>query len=141
MSGTIGRIVIGFIAAALAVVTVHQGIVFLLNMYGMTPNKPWTTTPFGPLGVPQIVNSMFWGGLWGALYGLIHEKIPGGIAVVKGLLYGLAIVVCSNWIVLPLIRGQALFAGMDPKRLMAGALILGGFGIGTALFYQLLRRD
>jgi hypothetical protein len=141
MSGTAGRLVIGFIAAALAVVTAHQGVVYVLNMIGWTPNKPWSTAAFGPWGVPQIVNSMFWGGLWGALYGLIHEKIPGGAAAVKGLLYGLAIVVCSNWIVLPLIRGQALFAGMDSKRLMAGALILGGFGIGTALFYQMLRRD
>ena len=52
----------------------------------------------------------------------------------------------SNWLLLPLIKGalgvpnQLLFAGGDPKRLLAGVLILGAFGIALGIFYRLLRQ-
>lgn len=136
---------LGFVAAALSVVIVHQGIVFLLNTMGMVPSKPWSMSPVLPYGVPTIVNSIFWGGLWGALFGLVHDKLPGGPLWLKGLIYGLLIVVISNWLLLPLIKGQifgvpnqVLFAGYDPMRLLAGALILGGFGTGLGIIFALL---
>ena len=154
MQGTLGRIVFGFIAAAIAVATVHQAIVWALGpglgQINWLPAQAiaWPTAKFGPLGVPLLVNSMFWGGLWGALFGLIHDKLPGGSALVKGLIYGLLIIVFSNWLLLPLIKGQIfgqpnqiLFAGWVPTRMAAGALILSGFGMTTALIYSLLRRD
>src|SRR5436190_4808285 len=37
MQGTIGRIVLGFIAAAISVVVVHEGIIYLLNAGGYIP--------------------------------------------------------------------------------------------------------
>ena len=80
----------------------------------MTPAIP-------PWGVPRLVNNIFWGGLWGALFALIYEWIPGGMSWLKGLIFGLLIVVVSNWILLPLIKGQVfgqanqvLFGGWDP---------------------------
>lgn len=135
------NLVLGFIAAALAVVTAHQGVVLLLKTIGMMPptTKPWNMAPFGPLQVPTLVNLMFWGGLWGVLFALIHDKLPGGAWWLKGLIFGWLVVVFSNWIVLPLIRGQPLFAGYDPQRLLVGAIILGVFGIATAIFYSYLR--
>ena len=151
MQGSMGRdAILGFIAAAIAVVTVHQVIVFGLTNYGMLPptTKAWNTAPFGPLNVPTIVNSIFWGGLWGALFGLIHSKLPGGALWVKGLIYGLIVTVISNWTLLPLIKKfvfgvaapaqTALFSGGDPKRMLAVALILGGFGAMTGLVYGLI---
>ena len=148
MHSSLGRnAIMGFIAAAIAVVTVHQGIVYLLVNQGMLPatSVAWSTKPFGPWNVPTIANSIFWGGLWGALFGLIHDKLPGDMLWLKGLIYGLAIVVLSNWILLPMIKGQifgmpnqVFFAGGVPLRLLAGALILGGFGTATAIIYGLL---
>jgi hypothetical protein len=137
------NLILGFIAAAIAVATVHQGIILLLKLGGLLPasSKTWSLDPYGPLGVPTIVNHMFWGGLWGILFALIWDKLPVGAWWLKGLIYGLLIVVVSNWIVLPLIRGQALFAGYDPKRLLASALILGGFGIATAVIYSVIRTE
>lgn len=126
-------------------VIVHQGIIYLLTTAGLVKGTPWSLAPVAPFGVPQIVNSIFWGGLWGALYGVIHDMLPGGSDWLKGLIYGLAIVVVSNWIAIPLIKGillgqkdQAFFAGFDPSRMLAGVLILGGFGIATALIYRML---
>lgn len=155
---------LGFIAGALAVVTAHQGIIFLLAKYGFTihtglgvgekftfglpsSTQTWSFAPYGPLGVPTIVNQMFWGGLWGALYALIHDKVPGTMDWLKGVIYGLIITVISNWTLLPLIRralgvtnpGQtALFSGGDPNRMISVALILSGFGLACALIYRAL---
>jgi hypothetical protein len=139
------NVVLGFIAAAIAVVIVHQGIILALTQAGLIKGTPWSMAPIPPFGVPQILNSIFWGGLWGVLYALINDRLPGGVAWLKGLIYGLLIVVFSNWLILPFIKGivlgqknQAFFAGGDPQRLLAGVLILGGFGIATALIYQAL---
>ena len=81
MQGSIGRIVMGFIAAAISVVVVHEGIIYLLNAGGYVPTRGWSMTPaIPPWGVPRLVNNIFGGGLWGALFGLIYAWIPGGMA-------------------------------------------------------------
>ena len=74
MQGTIGRIVLGFIAAAISVVVVHEGIIYLLNAGGYIPSRGWSMTPaIPPWGVPRLVNNVFWGGLWGVLFALVYE--------------------------------------------------------------------
>src|SRR5436190_1910269 len=146
MQGTIGRIVLGFIAAAISVVVVHEGIIYLLNAGGYIPTHGWSMTPaIPPWGVPRLVNNIFWGGLWGALFGLIYAWIPGGMAWLKGLIFGLLIVVVSNWILLPLIKGQVfgqgnqvLFGGWNPTRMWIVAVIVGGFGLGLGIIYGLI---
>jgi hypothetical protein len=50
-----------------------------------------------PFGVPTVINGMFWGGLWGALFALIWERLPGSFLWVKGAVYGMIVVVVSNW--------------------------------------------
>lgn len=145
------NIIIGFIAAAIAVITVHQAIVYAVTMLGLLPatTVAWNTKPYGPLNVPTIVNSMFWGGLWGALFGLISDKLPGGTLWLKGLIYGLLITLVSNFTLLPLIRKAlgvtnpaltAMFAGGDPNRMLAVALILAGFGTTLGVLYGLFSK-
>lgn len=138
------HVVIGFIVGAIAVVTAHQLMLVALTAAGLIKAQAWSMATVPPFGVPNIVNSMFWGGLWGALFAVIWTKLPGGAMWLKGLIYGLCVVVISNWLLLPLIKGkifgqanQLLFAGGDPKRLLAGALILGVFGLVTGLLYGL----
>jgi hypothetical protein len=104
----------------------------------MTPAIP-------PWGVPRLVNNIFWGGLWGALFGLVYAWIPGGMAWLKGLIFGLLIVVVSNWILLPLIKGQVfgqanqvLFGGWNTTRMWIVAVIVGGFGLGLGIIYGLI---
>jgi hypothetical protein len=131
--------VIGFIAAAIAVVCVHQTVVFLLTQGGLIKGEPWSMKAVGPLGVPAIVNSVFWGGLWGALFAVLWPRLPGGAMWLRGLIYGLLILIVSNWLVLALIKGQPLFAGFDPQRMLAGVLILAAFGAATGAIYGALR--
>jgi hypothetical protein len=148
MQGTVGRIVLGFIAAAIAVVTVHEGVIYLLTQSGFIRSTAWGMQPIPPWGVPRLINNIFWGGLWGSLFALIYEWLPGGWAWLKGLIYGLLIVVVSNWILLPLIKGQVfgqpnqvLFGGWDPRRMAAAAIIVGAYGLALGLIYGLMGRD
>jgi hypothetical protein len=148
MQGTVGRIVLGFIAAAIAVVIVHEGVIYLLTQNGFIRGAAWGMQPIPPWGVPRLINNVFWGGLWGALFGLIYHTLPGGVGWLKGLIYGLFIVIVSNWILLPLIKGQVfgqpnqvLFGGWDPRRMLAAAIIVGAFGLALGVIYDLLRRD
>ena len=148
MENSVGRnVLMGFIAAAIAVVTVHQAMYLVVGQLGLAKIDAWSMKGVAPYGVPAVLNGMFWGGLWGILFGLIHDKLPGGMMWLKGLIYGLLILVLSNWLLLPLIKGnifgvpnQVLFAGGDTKRLMAGVIILGGFGAALGLIYGLLTK-
>ena len=129
----------GFIAAAIAVVIAHQVIVFILNRAGIWPAKPWSMAPTGPYQVPTIVNSIFWGALWGVVYVLVQSYLPGGQSWLKGLIFGILIALLSNFTLLPLIKGQPLFMGSDPKKIAVVLLILSGFGAATAMIYEKLR--
>jgi hypothetical protein len=141
-------LLLGFVAAAVAVVTVHQAIVYVLGMYKFLPatSQAWSMRPIPPYGVPQIVNSIFWGGLWGALFAAVWQKLPGGAMWLRGLIFGLLVALFSNWMLVPLIKGvllkqpnQPFFGGFDPTRMVATVLILGGFGLTLGLVYGLLR--
>ena len=150
MHGTLGRVVLGFIAAAISVLIVHQGIIYLLTVGGYIPGRPWSMTQtIPPYGVPYLINTVFWGGLWGILFALIYRWLPGGWSWLKGLIYGLLIVLVSNWTLLPLIKRevfgitkppQVLFSGFDPTRMLIVLLIVGGFGLGLGIIYGLIAR-
>lgn len=132
-------LLIGFLAAAIAVVIAHQLIVFILNIAGIWPAKPWSMAPIGPYQVPTIVNSIFWGALWGVVYALVQSYLPGDQPWIKGLIFGLLIAVVSNFTLLALIKGQPLFMGADPKKIAVVLTILAGFGAATGILYDKLR--
>ena len=152
-----GRIIFGFLAGAVAVLLVHQPIILILKAAGMLPatavvyNMAASAAApaaiaaafakLGFAGLPSLFNLMFWGGAWGALYGLFYNQIPGGFAIIKGLILGLTATIVGNWLVIPLLAGQPLFAGFAPPRLLNGILINGGWGIGTGIIYSLMRRS
>ena len=132
-------VVRGMVAAAISVVAVHQVIVLLVNKLGLWPATPYSTAPIGPLGVPTIVNSVFWGGVWGVVYALAHRYFPAGPVWLQGMIFGWLMMVFSNSILVPLLKGQPLFFGFDLKKLLAVFLILSGFGAGLALLYEFLQ--
>jgi hypothetical protein len=154
MSTSLGRAALGLIAGAISVVLVHQSIIYLLGLYGMTRSVPWNLQPLGYGLVPKIpvlANSMFWGGMWGVVFALVYAWLPGRASWLKGLAFGALVVIFSNWIFLPLIRQyifgfppQPLFAGFkgsNPMVLLPGFLILTGFGLGLGIIYGLIARN
>ena len=61
----INGIIIPFIAGFIAVLIFHQGVWAIFASAGKAPGPPWSMAKTGPLQVPAVVNSAFWGGLWG----------------------------------------------------------------------------
>ncbi|MGH6735581.1 MAG: hypothetical protein ACRECX_05825 [Methyloceanibacter sp.] len=136
------NLLMGFLAAAIAVVTVHEIINFILLQAGLFPRIPWSMAPAAMTGLPQILSDMFWGGLWGVLFALIQGSIPGGSLTVKGLIFGLVgPALIGVFILVPLITGRfPLFFGGDPKLIISVLLILGGFGAAMGWLYGLFTR-
>lgn len=129
----------GFIAGAVAVVIGHQVMVLVLHLTGFIPNAPYSFRP-NPWGVPALINSMFWGGLWGVLYAFVAPRFPAGWStLVRGLVFGFGIhVFLGNWIAVALIRGNPMFSSWVPLRMLIGALIGTAFGIAVAYVHALV---
>lgn len=133
------RLALGFAAGAVAVVVFHQGMILLLHLLGYVPNFPWSFRPAGAFGVPAILNSMFWGGVWGAVFALVKDRIPIGDDLARGAAFGLlGPWLLGNGLLVPLIKGGPLLFGFSPVRMLVGALIGAAFGLGLAVFWRLL---
>jgi hypothetical protein len=134
--GNLRRLIFGFIAAALSVIVFHQTVVFALGQAGLIPAKPWSLDPVGPWAIPSLVNGMFWAGLWGMLFTLVWHRLPGGSLPVKGALFGLlGPILTGRWLLVPLAKGEPLFAGWNVTTMAAQMLIGLAFGAGLAWIY------
>ena len=148
MSGPFGRALLGFVAAVLSVLLFHETMAFILNTIGYAARKPWSLTPgVPPLGVPYVANLAFWGGLWGILFAFVHPWLPGRLLWLKGLIYGVLIVVFSGWMLVPIIKGQlfglpdqVLFSGFNTQRMLNSLLIVGSYGLGLGIIYGAMAR-
>lgn len=155
------RLLAGFIAGVLAVLIFHQGMYVLMQTaglplrgapYRMTPSPLWPEL-FGlfkmaAISVPGIVHQSIWGGLWGILFAFLIDRMPGGPAMVKGFLFGIIFpMLIGSWLLVPLVKGSAMFSGAFAKggfnvlALRNGFLLNGvAFGIGLGLLYPWLSR-
>jgi hypothetical protein len=130
----------GFVAGVIAVATFHQLMVLVLGTAGLTQGAFYSLRPIPPLGVPEIVNQMFWGGVWGVVFALTVDRFPPWRPVVIGPLFGLCGPVLFGWTVMALIRHEALFGGFAPRRMLASVLINGCYGLGLGVIFAGLRR-
>jgi hypothetical protein len=157
-----GRIIAGFVAAMLAVLFFHQVGGIAAKQLGLLPATwvPYNMAPFngalpaatglmknlGFAGWPILFNLLFWGGVWGIVFAVINPALPSGSMIGKGIVFGL-IVALFNWTALPFIQGlrgipnQVYFGGFVAPRMLTTLIFALPFGIGTGLFYGLLRRN
>jgi hypothetical protein len=133
-------LVFGFLAGALAVVTFHQGMVFLLNSVGLIQSRVYALHGVPPFGVPTLLNQMFWGGLWGLLFAAITDILPRWPLLLLGCTFGVLGPVLASWFVVAPLKGLPIAAGWVPQRMLASVLINGCWGIGIVLIYAGLRR-
>ncbi|MBM3607772.1 MAG: hypothetical protein FJX29_04840 [Alphaproteobacteria bacterium] len=142
-SETGSTIIWGFIAGALAVLVFHQLTILTLN--GFRFSSVWQMTPaIPPFGVPRLLNQMFWGGAWGILLAAVAHKLPGGIGYyVAGFLFGAIVLSIGSWYLVPAVKsllGQNVRFGPNPAGWWRGPLINGMWGLGAAIFLQMLWR-
>ena len=143
----IKSIVLGFIAGAIATFTVHEFISELFANYWTGWDRiSWNTAPivnsvYPDLAVPQIVSDMFWGGLWGSVFGLILGPRPQGPLTYKGIIMGLlGPALLGVFLAVPILSGRfPPFFGGDASKIIPVLFILAGFGAATCWLYGFFR--
>ena len=139
MGSTLKSIVLGFIAGAIAMLTVHELVSQWLYDTQITTRVPWSMEPSTLTGYPQIVSDAVLGGLWGALFELILGAVPRGSMTVRGALLGLlGPAILGALIVVPAIRNEPLFMGQDINLIWPVLLTGAAFGAAAAWLYGFL---
>ncbi|HEY1934392.1 MAG TPA: hypothetical protein VGG99_20480 [Acetobacteraceae bacterium] len=130
MPSAFTRAVLGFIAAAISVLTFHQGIVGLYYL-AHAAGRPWSLAPVPPFGVPRVLDLCFWGGLYGIGYGLIWPwlAVPRWFS---GILLGF-LAVAVLWLVVAPLKGAPLGFGWHADGMIRSLIINGGWGLGVGL--------
>jgi hypothetical protein len=135
------RGLLGFVAAAISVLTFHQGMVgllHLLNLPGLGAGAPYDITGVPPLEVPRVLDLCFWGGLYGVAFGLLVPKFTWPLWLC-GLITGIIASLVGMFIVAA-IKSQPLGADWVVLNWVRSFLINGSFGVGLGLIYPLLAR-
>ncbi len=137
------RALMGFFAAALAVLLFHQGMVAALRLLvlpGLQLDRaPYDLAPVPPFGIPAVLDLAFWGGVYGIVFGLAAPYLMRPL-LIPGLLLGVIATVIGAFVVAPL-KGlpSGAFWLTDA---WARALLLNGFwGIGLGIIYSLIEPD
>ena len=131
-------IVIGFLAGAISVFVFHQGFIFIAWRLGVLPNAPYSLEPTAPLGVPRVISSAFWGGLWGIALALLLERLRRTDWLWVAILFGgILLPLVGILVVTPLKGGEVVLP--SSMMLLRGFIINGVWGLGAALLYRLGR--
>jgi len=130
------RAFLGFVAAAISVLTFHQGMWALLYGVGAMPIPPFPTRPVPPLSVPLIVDLCFWGGLYGVVFGLLRPRFIWPLWP-NGLIMGIIAALVGMFIVAP-IKGMPVANGWMVWPILRSFLINGAWGLGVGLILPLL---
>jgi hypothetical protein len=138
---TANVLLLGFIAGALATLTFHQITIGILSAAQVIQGAAYSFRGVPPLSVPAVLNITFWGALWGCVFALLADRFPRAWPLwLAGLVFGAIAPTLVQWFVVDPIKGRPMAAGFNPARMWIGPLINGMWGLGTALFYDLLRR-
>jgi hypothetical protein len=130
---------LGFVAAAISVLTFHQGMWAALHVAavpGLEMPPPYPVRAVPPWAVPQILNLCFWGGLYGIAFGLMLPRLTRPIWL-RGLVLGI-VAALVGLLVVPAIKGLPIGAGWMPLNWVRSLLINGSWGIGVGLILPLL---
>ncbi len=134
--GVIARLALGFAAAAVAVLVFHQGVWEILHVLRLMP-PPFPLAPVPPFGVPRVYDLCFWGGLYGAAFGLITPWRPAGGVWAQGIVLGL-IAEAGALFLVPALRGWPLAFGGAMRPILISTLINATWGLGVGWFAPLV---
>ena len=140
-------VILGFIAGAIATLTVHEFVSWVFNnpaIWTGWPRTSWSKAPVDVallgIQIPEIFSAMFWGGVWGSLFGLILGSRPIGSMTLKGAILGLlGPALIGVFILVPMLKGGAPFLGGDTGKIIPVLAILMSFGAATAWLYGAFR--
>ena len=130
------RALLGFVAAVIATLVFHQAMWAALYGIGLMQRAPFPMDATAPWGVPKMVSLCFWGGLYGAVFGLVMPRLTAPLWLC-GLVLGIIAALVGMFVVLPL-KGQPVGYGFAWRPWALSLLINGFWGIGVGLITPLL---
>lgn len=129
-----------FVAGVIGTLLGHQILLTVLHGIGFAPFAPWQMQPVQPLGVPQLVSTAFWGGVWGIVLGLVSPRLGKGLRywLLVALFGAAAPTLVAVAVVLPLKDVQP---PDDPAAaLITGLAINAAWALATVASRRLFRR-
>jgi hypothetical protein len=127
---------LGFVAAAISVLTFHQGMIALLHTLGVSPFAPYPIGSVRPFNVPIIADLCFWGGLYGLVFGLLMPRFTWPLWLC-GLVLGIVAALVGMFVVAPL-KGAPIANGGHVWPIARSLLINGFWGLGVGLLLPML---
>ncbi|MGE5145098.1 MAG: hypothetical protein ACM3N5_00035, partial [Candidatus Eiseniibacteriota bacterium] len=118
------RLVVGFIAGALAVLIVTTNLIEILYAAHVVPGPGWNFTPVPPLGVPQSLSFGFWGGIWGVLYALGEPRLSRHLGWgLGGIVFGVVLPFLVGVLLVPVLKAMPVRPGLAPSLLVLMAFL------------------
>jgi hypothetical protein len=146
-SNAIAPVIGAFVAGIIGVLIFHQLAFWILNLVGVTPNAPYNMAATKPLGVPQVLSSAFWGGIWAILMSWLLRGRTGAGYWWFAILFGAIVVTLGAWFLVPWIKGALGVTGPATVTVLGrpltiaiiiGPVVNGAWGFGTALVLKML---
>jgi hypothetical protein len=142
----------GFIAGAVSFLVFHQVAFLVLAQLGVLNAKTYSLAATQPWGVPQVVSSAFWGGLWGIVASFLLRRRPGIVASVllrrpsgvanplAWIVFGATLPVMVAWFIVQPLKGLPAGGGFHMPALVAVPLVHAFWGFGMWVVLQVLRQ-
>jgi hypothetical protein len=135
---TLNTLLLGFISGFVSVLIFHQGLWAIFRSQGKAPAPAWDMTPSKPLGVPQVISSAIWGGLWGIvllalwpMFGRTMGYWP--FMIIIGALLTTIVALC---VVFPL-KGKPFAADWKPEVWIFALAVNAAWGLGVGILLKL----
>jgi len=131
----------GFVAGFVATLTMHQLVLALLSLAGLTSRTAFALQPTEPLAIPAVVSLALWGGLWGvALVGALRtlgSKADDWIlALTLTLTLGAVAPTLVNWLVAAPLHGLPLGYGWHLRDMVTSILVNASWAGGVAVLLR-----
>ena len=134
-------VIVGFLAGSVSVLIFHQLGFLIANELGLLKVPLYSMRPLPPFGVPAILSSAFWGGLWGIAAACVVPRLPRVLNGPLGwILFAGVIVTLVNWFVVLPIKGSPVGGGFRMPGVVIVPLVYAFWGFGMWLIAGLVRR-
>jgi MFS family permease len=122
----------GFLAGFVAVLTVHQALLWLGTQLHWLQASPWSMRAVPPFRIPAVLSLAFWGGVWGILIAFVAPRIGTGFGYWLSVfvIFGLATTLVGWYVVGPL-KGASV-EELTLGRLLPGLVVNGLWAVATA---------
>ncbi len=135
------RYAIAFVAGFLAVLVFQQPVMHFVAAAAGVKVPTYSMTPAGPLGIPQVISSSIWGGLWGLAFMAARNLLGVGARYwLASAIVGGAILVAVFWFIAAPLKGLPVAGGWQPARMLVGFLVNAAWGIGWAILAVAIAR-